>query len=148
MDNNEFYIKYNNNEDIKSLIDVTLEQNGLKKTFVANNLGLSKAGFYSFLNKKNITLDDLKKIMDLDCLNYEIEVHLKRKQTKEENQNIQNDANLEVVENFIDELNEMNNNKKNKIATNILKSIIEALQEEHESTNMNPFNQQNNENNQ
>ena len=53
------------------------KENGIKKTFIADNLNISRSNLNSLLNKKNITLDDLKKICDV--LGYEIEINIKKK---------------------------------------------------------------------
>ena len=74
---NKYNINYNDNEQMKDLINTLIKDNGIKKTFIANNLNMSRSNLNSLLNKKNITLDDLKKICDV--LGYEIEINIKKK---------------------------------------------------------------------
>ena len=62
---------------MKDLINTLIQDNGIKKTFIADNLNMSRSNLNSLLNKKNITLDDLKKICDV--LGYEIEINIKKK---------------------------------------------------------------------
>lgn len=75
--------KYNNNEDMRTIIDEVFSYNGLKKNFISNQMGLTSQAFNSLLNKKNINLNDLKKICDI--VGYDIEINLIPK-----NQNKQN----------------------------------------------------------
>lgn len=74
---NKYNINYNDNEQMKELINTIIKDNGIKKTFIADNLNISRSNLNSLLNKKNITLDDLKKICDV--LDYEIEINIKKK---------------------------------------------------------------------
>lgn len=74
---NKYNINYNDNEQMKELINTVIKDNGIKKTFIADNLNISRSNLNSLLNKKNITLDDLKKICDV--LGYEIEINIKKK---------------------------------------------------------------------
>lgn len=74
---NKYNINYNDNEQMKDLINTIIKDNGIKKTFIADNLNISRSNLNSLLNKKNITLDDLKKICDV--LGYEIEINIKKK---------------------------------------------------------------------
>lgn len=74
---NKYNINYNDNEQMKKLINDIIKDNGIKKTFIADNLNMSRSNLNSLLNKKNITLDDLKKICDV--LGYQIEINIKKK---------------------------------------------------------------------
>ena len=74
---NRYSINYNDNEQMKKLINTIIKDNGIKKTFIADNLNISRSNLNSLLNKKNITLDDLKKICDV--LGYEIEININKK---------------------------------------------------------------------
>lgn len=74
---NKYSINYNDNEQMKELINTIIKDNGIKKTFIADNLNISRSNLNSLLNKKNITLDDLKKICDV--LGYQIEINIKKK---------------------------------------------------------------------
>lgn len=73
----EYNIDYNDNKQMKELINTIIKDNGIKKTFIAEQLNITKGSFQNLLNKKNITLDDLKKICDV--LGYEIEINIKKK---------------------------------------------------------------------
>lgn len=73
----KYSINYNDNEQMKELINTIIKDNGIKKTFIADNLNISRSNLNSLLNKKNITLDDLKKICDV--LGYQIEINIKKK---------------------------------------------------------------------
>lgn len=73
----EYNINYNDNKQMKDLINAIIKDNGIKKTFIAEQLNITKGSFQNLLNKKNITLDDLKKICDV--LGYQIEINIKKK---------------------------------------------------------------------
>ena len=73
----EYNLNYNDNKQMKELINAIIKDNGIKKTFIAEQLNITKGSFQNLLNKKNITLDDLKKICDV--LGYEIEINIKKK---------------------------------------------------------------------
>ena len=73
----EYNINYNDNKQMKELINNIIKDNGIKKTFIAEQLNITKGSFQNLLNKKNITLDDLKKICDV--LGYQIEINIKKK---------------------------------------------------------------------
>ena len=73
----EYNINYNDNKQMKELINAIIKENGIKKTFIAEQLNITKGSFQNLLNKKNITLDDLKKICDV--LGYQIEINIKKK---------------------------------------------------------------------
>lgn len=73
----EYNINYNDNKQMKELINAIIKDNGIKKTFIAEQLNITKGSFQNLLNKKNITLDDLKKICNV--LGYEIEINIKKK---------------------------------------------------------------------
>lgn len=73
----EYNIQYNNNKDIKNFIKYILKDNNIKQVDMMEKLSINKSAWDSILNKKNITLDDLKKICDV--LGYEIEINIKKK---------------------------------------------------------------------
>lgn len=73
----EYNLNYNDNGQMKELINDIIKDNGIKKTFIAEQLNITKGSFQNLLNKKNITLDDLKKICDV--LGYQIEINIKKK---------------------------------------------------------------------
>ena len=73
----EYNLNYNDNKQMKELINNIIKDNGIKKTFIAEQLNITKGSYQNLLNKKNITLEDLKKICDV--LDYEIEINIKKK---------------------------------------------------------------------
>lgn len=73
----DYNIQYNNNNDIKDFIKYILKDNGIKQVDIMEKLDINKSAWRSIINKKNITLDDLKKICDV--LGYEIEINIKKK---------------------------------------------------------------------
>lgn len=73
----EYNIQYNNNNDIKDFIKYILKDNSIKQVDIMEKLDINKSAWRSLINKKNITLDDLKKICDV--LGYQIEINIKKK---------------------------------------------------------------------
>lgn len=73
----EYNIQYNNNKDIKNFIKYILKDNNIKQVDMMEKLSINKSAWDSILYKKNITLDDLKKICDV--LGYQIEINIKKK---------------------------------------------------------------------
>lgn len=72
-------MKYNNNDDIVALIDNYLNINGIKKTFLAEKMGITRQRLNAIFQKKNINLDDLKQIADALGLDVEINLIEKKK---------------------------------------------------------------------
>ena len=72
-------MKYNSNDDIVALIDNYLNINGIKKTFLAEKMGITRQRLNTIFQKKNINLDDLKQIADALGLDVEINLVEKKK---------------------------------------------------------------------
>lgn len=72
-------MRYNNNDDIVALIDNYLNINGIKKTFLAEKMGITRQRLNTIFQKKNINLDDLKQIADALGLDIEINLIEKKK---------------------------------------------------------------------
>lgn len=72
-------MKYNNNDDIVALIDNYLNINGIKKTFLAEKMGITRQRLNTIFQKKNINLDDLKQMADALGLDVEINLVEKKK---------------------------------------------------------------------
>lgn len=57
-------IEYNNNTDIKKMIDKILIDKDMTKTEVAEKMNVSRQRVSNILSKENITLSDVKSICD------------------------------------------------------------------------------------
>ena len=86
-------MKYNSNDDIVALIDNYLNINGIKKTFLAEKMGITRQRLNTIFSKKNINMDDLKQIAD--ALNLDIEINLVEKKRRVLGQKKENFAELE-----------------------------------------------------
>lgn len=75
--NKKYTLIYNTNNDLKELIKYILKDNSIKQIEIAKELNISKSDMTSLLNKKHITLDDMKKIFDI--LGYQIELNIEKK---------------------------------------------------------------------
>ena len=73
-------MRYNNNDDIVALIDNYLNINGIKKTFLAEKMGITRQRLNTIFQKKNINLDDLKQMAD--ALGLDVEINLVEKKRR------------------------------------------------------------------
>lgn len=53
----------NNNAELRRAVDETIKESGYKKSWIADQLGISRQGFSNLLNKSNFSLDDANKIL-------------------------------------------------------------------------------------
>ncbi len=56
-------MEINNNAELRRAVDETIKESGYKKSWIADQLGISRQGFSNLLNKSNFTLDDANKIL-------------------------------------------------------------------------------------
>ena len=89
-------MRYNNNDDILALIDNYLNINGIKKTFLAEKMGITRQRLNTIFQKKNINLDDLKQIAD--ALGLDVKINLVEKDKKEKRILEQKENDLEALE--------------------------------------------------
>ncbi len=54
-----------NNDDLRQAVDETIKESGYKKSWIAEQLGISRQGFSNLLNKSNFSLDDANKILNV-----------------------------------------------------------------------------------
>lgn len=65
------------NKDLINLVDKTIKDNGINKTFIAKKLGVSRQQISHMLNKKQFSIDDANKI--LNCIGYTVDKVLIKK---------------------------------------------------------------------
>lgn len=58
-------IMINNNDELRDSIKKVINENGIKKSWIAQKLGICNQNVNNLLNKKNISLDDANKILNL-----------------------------------------------------------------------------------
>jgi predicted XRE-type DNA-binding protein len=56
-------VDINNNAELRQAVDETIKESGYKKSWIADQLGISRQGFSNLLNKSNFSLDDANKIL-------------------------------------------------------------------------------------
>ena len=71
------FMIYRDSEQLKKEFKKLLIDKGIKQQYIADQLGISKQGLNLLLNKKHITCDDLKKL--LNVLGYELDINFKEK---------------------------------------------------------------------
>ncbi|WP_099467773.1 helix-turn-helix domain-containing protein [Konateibacter massiliensis] len=65
------------NHELQQAVNKAIEESGIKKTFIADKLGISRQAFYKMINEKeSFSLDDANKILSL--LNQETETVIKK----------------------------------------------------------------------
>ena len=64
------------NEDLAGYVKDIIKASGIKKSVLAENIGLSRQGLNNLLNKKSFSIDDAKKILKPLSLSIEAEVSL------------------------------------------------------------------------
>lgn len=59
------------NKDLANLVDNTIKETGVTKTFISNKLGISRQAFDNLMTKKQFSIDDANKILNI--IGYEID---------------------------------------------------------------------------
>lgn len=59
------------NKDLANLVDDTIKNTGVTKMHIANKLGISRQAFDKLLDKKQFSIDDANKILNI--IGYNIE---------------------------------------------------------------------------
>lgn len=59
------------NRDLANLVDVTIKNTGVTKTFISNKLGISRQAFDKLLDKKQFSIDDANRILNIIGYNVE-----------------------------------------------------------------------------
>ena len=68
------------NQELAQAVNQAIKESGVKKTFIAEKLGIKREVFARMLNKKQFSLDDANRILDL--LGLETETAVIKKVTK------------------------------------------------------------------
>lgn len=74
-------IMINNNDELRDSIKKVINENGIKKSWIAQKLGICNQNVNNLLNKKNISLDDANKILNL--MGYKASVIIEKQQKNE-----------------------------------------------------------------
>ena len=53
------------NKDLANLVNSTIKETGVTKTFISNKLGISRQAFDKLLDKKQFSIDDANKILNV-----------------------------------------------------------------------------------
>lgn len=64
------------NEDLADYVKEVIKDSGMKKSVLAENIGLSRQGLNNLLNKKSFSIDDAKRILNALSLSIEMNLHL------------------------------------------------------------------------
>lgn len=92
-------MKYNKNDDIVDMLNNIINLEDISKAELARRIGISPQGLNAIFTKKNINLDDIKRIAD--ALGLEIEINLVEKDRKQKNKI--NEANEKRIDELIKE---------------------------------------------
>ena len=53
------------NKDLSNLVNQIIKENGINKTFISDKLGISRQALDHMLNKKQFSIDDANKILNI-----------------------------------------------------------------------------------
>lgn len=59
------------NKDLRDMVNQIIKDNGIKKSFIADKLGISKQALDHLLNKKQFSIDDANKVLTI--IGYEVD---------------------------------------------------------------------------
>lgn len=71
------HMEIHTNQELAQAIDDLIDQNGIKKTFISDKLGISRQALDKMFDKKNFSLDDANKILSI--IGYEAETKIIKK---------------------------------------------------------------------
>lgn len=63
-----------NNEQLADFVKKAIKASGMKKSDIAENIGLSRQGLDNLLKKKSFSIDDANKILNIISLSATIEI--------------------------------------------------------------------------
>lgn len=55
----------NNNDELIDAVKQAIKESGYKKTYIADQLNISRQGFSNLLNKQNFSIDDANRILNV-----------------------------------------------------------------------------------
>ena len=64
-----------NNDELSNVINDIIQQSGYKKTYIAEKLGIANQNLNRLINKKNLSLDDANRILNI--VGYDAEIIIK-----------------------------------------------------------------------
>ena len=65
-----------NNDELSNIINEIIQQSGYKKTYIAEKLGIANQNLNRLINKKNLSLDDAKHILNI--VGYDAQIIIKK----------------------------------------------------------------------
>ncbi len=68
------------NKELSQAVQDAIKESGIKKVFIAEKLGIKREVFARMLNKKQFSLDDANKILDI--IGFQTETKVIKKDTK------------------------------------------------------------------
>lgn len=68
------------NQELAQAVNEIIKESGIKKVFIAEKLGMHREAFARFMNKKQFSLDDANRILDI--IGYQTETNVIKKDNK------------------------------------------------------------------
>ena len=68
------------NQELAQAVNIAIKESGVKKVYIAEKLGIKREVFARMLNKKQFSLDDANKIIDI--IGLQTETNVIKKTTK------------------------------------------------------------------
>lgn len=53
------------NKDLANLVNKTIKDNGINKTYISNKLGVTRQSIDNIMSKKNFSIDDANRILNI-----------------------------------------------------------------------------------
>lgn len=69
------YMTINTNQELAQAVNNAIKESGYKKSYIADQLGISRQAFSNFMNKSNYSLDDANKILSIIGYKTITEIH-------------------------------------------------------------------------
>lgn len=67
----------NNNTELKTCLQDIIKNSGIKKTFISEKLGIQNQNFNRLINKNNLSLDEINKILSI--IGYEATIEITKR---------------------------------------------------------------------
>jgi predicted XRE-type DNA-binding protein len=65
------------NQELAQAVNIAIKESGVKKSYIADKLEISRQAFSNFMSKQNFSLDDANKILEIINKKAVTEIHEK-----------------------------------------------------------------------
>ena len=68
------------NKELAQAVNEAIKESGIKKVFIAEKLGMHRETFARFMNKKQFSIDDANRVLDI--IGYQVNSNVVKKDNK------------------------------------------------------------------